>query len=305
MRLFGHIISRRACKLSVVVAFHNMSREASRTLHALTTSYQRNVCESDYEVIVVDSNSSAPLDKESVEGLQRNFRYRFVPARSPTPNEAMNFGIRTARADLVCCMIDGARIPSPGVIAGMIGASRAWPPAYVMTLGMHLGPKSQDHSVSDGYDQTVEDRLLETVDWKRDGYELFRIAVPAVSSRGGYFQPIAESNCFAAPREILLEIGGFDERFVEPGGGLVNLHIHNRLVTHPRLTPVMLLGEATFHQFHGGVATNTPAAQSPFSRFCAEYEQIVGEPFTKRWREPQYFGTMPEHARGLLSQRET
>ncbi|MEQ1438367.1 glycosyltransferase [Fontimonas sp. SYSU GA230001] len=286
--------------LSIVVAFHNMRREAARTLFALTTAFQRNVHERDYEVIVIDSNSREALDARWVESLQRNFRYRYVESDVPTPNKAMNAGIRMARGRHVCCMIDGARIPSPGVVSGMIRASSALNPAYVMTLGMHLGPKSQDQSVSEGYDQTVEDRLLDTVDWKSDGYELFRIAAPAVSSRGGYFAPIAESNCFTAPRKVLLDIGGFDERFVEPGGGLVNLHIHNRLVTHPQLQPVMLLGEATFHQFHGGVATNTPAAQSPFARFCAEYERVVGRPFGKAWREPLYFGAMPLQARALL-----
>lgn len=299
--MLGSLLNIRARpKLSIVVAFHNMRREAQRTLYALTTQYQRDVNDTDYEVIVVDSNSGESLDGGRVEELQRNFRYRFVKSDVPTPNRAMNIGIRMARSDLVCCMIDGARIPSPGIVAGMISASRVCAPAYVMTLGMHLGPKSQDHSVSEGYDQVTEDRLLETVDWKGDGYELFRISVPAVSSRGGYFQPIAESNCFTAPKRFLVQIGGFDERFVEPGGGLVNLHIHNLLIMHARLTPVMLLGEATFHQFHGGVATNTPAAQSPFARFCAEYERVVGEPFAKKWREPRYYGAMPENARRLL-----
>ena len=295
------LIAGRSPALSIVVAFHDMRREAQRTLFSLTTRYQRDVREGDYEVIAVDSHSSSPLDGVWVEGLQRNFRYRYVRARAPTPNEAMNAGLRMARADRVCCMIDGARIPSPGMVAGMIRASHAFGPAYVMSLGMHLGPKPQSDSVSEGYDQAAEDALLETVDWRGDGYELFRISAPAVSSRGGYFQPIAESNCFTTPRKTLLEMGGFDERFVEPGGGLVNLHLHNELISHPRLTPVMLLGEATFHQFHGGVATNTPAAESPFGRFCNEYERILGRPFEKRWRDPAYFGSMPRQALPFLN----
>ncbi|MFA5940166.1 MAG: glycosyltransferase [Sinimarinibacterium sp.] len=290
----------RAPQLSIVVAFHNMRREAQRTLFALTTQFQRGVDVADYEVIVVDSNSREPLDARWVTSLQRNFRYRYVESSVPTPNKAMNTGIAMARGKLVCCMIDGARIPSPGIVSGMIRASQALGPAYVMTLGMHLGPKVQSDSVSDGYNQAVEDRLLSTVDWQNDGYELFRICAPAMSSSGGYFQPIAESNCFTVPKKILTEIGGFDERFVEPGGGLVNLHIHNLLVTHPALAPVMLLGEASFHQFHGGVATNTPVAQSPFARFCAEYERVTGQAFAKRWRDPAYWGSVPDVARPFL-----
>lgn len=293
-------LAHRRPDVSIVIAFHNMRREAQRTLFALTTQFQRGVGAADYEVIVLDSNSSEPLDGRWVESLQSNFRYRYVESDLPTPNKAMNTGIAMARARLVCCMIDGARIPSPGMISAMLRASAAFGPAYVMTLGMHLGPKAQSDSVSDGYNQTVEDRLLTTVDWQSDGYELFRISAPAVSSRGGYLQPIAESNCFTAPKKILTEIGGFDEGFAEPGGGLVNLHIHNLLVMHPALTPVMLLGEATFHQFHGGVATNIPAAQLPFDRYCAEYERVTGRPFAKQWREPAYFGKVPDAARRFL-----
>ena len=43
--------------LSVVVVFHNMRREAERTLHSLSRAYQRGVDDLDYEVIVIDNGS--------------------------------------------------------------------------------------------------------------------------------------------------------------------------------------------------------------------------------------------------------
>lgn len=273
-----------------------MRREAVRTLYALTTKYQRDIDESDYEVLVLDSNSTEPLDQGFVKSLQSNFRYHYVQSESPTPNRAMNFGIKTANADLVCCMIDGARIPTPNMLSRMMRASAAYPSAYIFTLGMHLGPSSQDVSVCEGYCQSIEDELLNKVAWEEDGYELFRISSLAVSSRDGYFGQIAESNCFAVPRDTIMNIGGFDERFESPGGGLINLHLHNQLISNPSLRPVMLLGEATFHQFHGGVATNTPSNQSPFGKFCEEYERILGLPFSKEWRAPIYFGTLPQQS---------
>ena len=45
--------------LTVVVVFYNMRREAARTLHSLSRSYQRHVQDLDYEVLVID-NGSAP-----------------------------------------------------------------------------------------------------------------------------------------------------------------------------------------------------------------------------------------------------
>ena len=59
---------RKKPKLSVVIAFFNMRREAARTLYSLTTDYQRDIGIDDYEVIVVNDGS---IDKTAaiVESL--------------------------------------------------------------------------------------------------------------------------------------------------------------------------------------------------------------------------------------------
>lgn len=292
--------ARKRPKISIVVAFYNMRREAARTLHALTTSYQADIDIDDYEVIAVDSNSTEPLEQGAVESLQRNFSYHYVTSDAPTPNRAMNHGISLARAPLVMCIIDGARIPTPKAIRRSIDSERHFGPSYSMTLGMHLGPDLQCRSLVDGYCQTVEDALLDTVDWMHNGYELYRIAALADSSKGGFFGPLAECNCFTVPARALEDIDGFDERFRSSGGGLINLHVHNQLILHADLRPVMLLGEASFHQFHGGVATNVPLAEHPFQQYAAEYEALLGKRFASQWREPLYYGTLADQARPFL-----
>ncbi|TLY52292.1 MAG: hypothetical protein E6K53_04685 [Gammaproteobacteria bacterium] len=60
----------------------------------------------------------------------------------------------------------------------------------------------------------------------------------------------------------------------------------------------MLLGEATFHQFHGGVASNAPKAQHPWQEFHAEYERIRGKAFARVPRRPFYLGALPHEALG-------
>src|SRR5581483_9041619 len=57
------------------------------------------------------------------------------------------------------------------------------------------------------------------------------------------------------------ELGGFDERFASPGGGYVNLDAYRRALDLPRTRLIVLLGEGTFHQVHGGAATSGDAAQ--------------------------------------------
>ena len=47
--------------VSVVVVVYNMPREAPRTLHSLSASYQRHIDADDYEVIVVDNGSNPPF----------------------------------------------------------------------------------------------------------------------------------------------------------------------------------------------------------------------------------------------------
>ena len=50
-------------KLSVILIAYNMQREIPRTLQSLAPSYQQGMEEVDYEVLVLDNNSSEPLDE--------------------------------------------------------------------------------------------------------------------------------------------------------------------------------------------------------------------------------------------------
>lgn len=53
-------------KLTILVSFYNMNREARRTLYALSIAYQSDVPESDYEVIAIDNGSQHAPDLEFV-----------------------------------------------------------------------------------------------------------------------------------------------------------------------------------------------------------------------------------------------
>ena len=64
--------------LSIIVIFHNMRREARRTLYSLNTIYQTNVKSSDYEVIAIDNGSTKPLNSDEICSYGPNFRYHFL-----------------------------------------------------------------------------------------------------------------------------------------------------------------------------------------------------------------------------------
>jgi hypothetical protein len=291
-----------APRLTVVAAFFDMRREAARTLYTLSPEYQRGVRAEDYEVVAVDNGSADPLPASEVTHFGTNFRLMSPPGGEPSPAAGINRAAAEASTSWVMCLIDGARMLSPGILRGALAAFEKHRDPFVYTIGMHLGRAPQNELVEQGYDREEEDRLLGAVDWRRNGYRLFTISSPALSvGRDAFFSPVRESNCFALRREGFLDRGGFDDRFRSPGGGLANLEVFQRLVEDRSLTPVCLLGEATFHQFHDGVATNVPLADHPWEAFAAEYEAIFGRPYAPpAAREPEYLGAIPEEARHLV-----
>ena len=295
-----NFIKQHRPKISVVVVFYNMRREAVRTLHTLTCNYQIGVNVEDYEVLIMDSNSTEPLDPEWVESLQANFSYHYVESSWPTPCRAMNRGIELAKGDHVVCMIDGARMLSPGVLQKFKLANKLFEHACVKTIAMHLGPKLQNLSILDGYDQLVEDKLLKSVNWKSNGYELFEISSLAESSFRGFTNPISESNCFCVNKRVLSEIGGYNEDFRSIGGGLVNHDTLNKVLQYEGMMSINLMGEASFHQFHGGVATNVSPDNHPREIFLNEYLTIRGEEFCPNNAAPFIFGDCPEVARQYI-----
>ncbi len=279
-------------ELSIIVIVYNMQREAPRTLYSLSAEYQRGVGPDDYEVIVVDNGSSEPLSAADVEKHGPNFKYFYLKDSSPSPAEAINFGVSQSRARDVGIMIDGARIASPRVVRMALMGLRRFIRPIVGTIGFHLGPDMQTRTPRHGYNKEVEDALLESIRWKQNGYRLFEISALAGSSAGGWYGGISESNLVFMPRALYDELGGYEERFDYPGGGLVNLDFYRRACALPNSQLITLYGEATFHQIHGGIMTNRPHEDvlNEFQRYNKEYEEIRGEPFSNPNRQPLLLG---------------
>jgi hypothetical protein len=287
-------------ELSMIVIFHDMRREATRTLFSLSPTYQRGVNADDYEVIAIDNGSTEPLSSREVQAVAPNFRYLSYATASRSPVDAVNLGVDMARSENVAICIDGARILSPGILRYSLMSFRAFAHPFVCTLGWHLGDEVQNKSIAKGYSQTVEDRLLASVDWQTNGYALFSISALALSCADGWFSSIAESNCFAIAKKEFLRLGGFCDGFQVAGGGLVNLDFFSSACKASHLEPVVLLGEGTFHQFHGGVATNVPLPEHPWPRFHEEYARVRGRPYTPPPFRPHYLGHLPPEAKRFL-----
>jgi len=286
-------LSHRDKKLTIVINFHNMQREAKRTLFSLTSSYQ-NISSDLYDIIVIDNSSTETLGSNFVEGFGSNFFYIYYNSKYPSPVEAINYVIEKINSEFVMCIIDGARILSPGILKNSFEAWKLYKHPFVYTLGMHIGEDIQNITMKKGYNQKVEDKLLKTVEWKTDGYQLFNISSLAASAKDGYFSKINESNCFSLKKDDFLKVGGFNKEFKSPGGGLANLDFFNKINALDFIEPILLLGEATFHQFHGGVATNITLEVHPFKKMNEEYRSIYNRDYVELWRVPNYFTNLNE-----------
>jgi hypothetical protein len=273
--------------LSVVVVVHDMARELPRTLASMGPDRQRALDADEYEVIVVDNGSDPPVDARLTEAFDGNLRLERLDPAPPSPVRAANHGIGLARGDLVGLLIDGARLVSPGLLDGARRAARCSERPLVTAPAYHLGslPHMRAHEV--GYDQAAEDDLLAGVAWEDDGYQLFRVSTPGGSSSRGLFGPMGESSSLFARPDVWAELGGLDERFTLPGGGLANHDLYRRACGLDSIELVVLLGEATFHQYHGGAATSR---RFTWDDMHADYQAIRGVRYQPPPNDPLYFG---------------
>jgi hypothetical protein len=287
-------------RLSVIICVYDMPREAPRTILSAGLPYQKDVTVSDYEVIVVENGSKRPLSPNERQTVPVGVKIVDMPDPRPSPVFALNWAARNlATGDILLFAIDGARIFSDRLYAATLAAHDLVGDAFVYTLGWHIGPKVQMQSVEEGYSDTEEDRLIARCGWPHRPAGLFEISVFAGSSQAGFFGQITESNAFSMPRSLFERIGGFDERFTSPGGGLANLEIFRRYVCRDGARNICLLSEGSFHQTHGGVATS---GKIKFDAFNAEHRKIFGRNYWSPVYDALYHGQIrPEVVRFLQS----
>ena len=264
--------------LSLVVVHYNIPREFPRTLFSLSPSFQKGISANDYEVIVVDNGSKELPDISSYRESGMNIRLLQVPNPNQSPARAINLGLNASLGKNIGVFIDGARMASPGLLQSAKQALRFSDRSIVATRGRYLGPTVQRTSMNEGYTKDFEDAMLGSLDWKNNGYRLFEKSVFDESSGAHWFDPrISESNSLFMSRALWSEINGFSEDFQSLGGGFLNLDTLTRATSLEETQPILLIGEATFHQLHGGVATNVPKENVFPMR--AEYEAKRGTPY--------------------------
>ncbi|CBL43696.1 predicted glycosyl transferase [gamma proteobacterium HdN1] len=287
-----NMLSFRKPRLSIVLIVYKMPDQAEKTLYSLSPHYQQDVSAHDYEVIVVENASDRLLGAERACQYASNVRYIVRNETQRTPVHAINHGASLARAGHLVIMIDGARMVTPGIVRAALDVFRLAPEAAISAPGFHIGEKLQQVAVNEGYDEAAEAKMLQRIDWPKDGYRLYEIAVLAGSCQGGFFQANYESNFIGMSVKKWRALGGVDSRYNDYGGGNANLDLYKRLLEYPETPFYMLFAEGTFHQFHGGVTTGTLKEERDRVYHLLDEQDIAirGENRKPPHRQPILFG---------------
>ena len=292
-------------KLSVIVVSFNMTRELPRTLQSLARDYQEDALELDYEVLLIDNGSPHPPTPGLWEHLDVPLRYFATDGSSASPAAAINLGLAQASGEIVCLMIDGAHVLTPGVFRSALSCYRAFDDAVVAVRYFYLGNEEQPISVTQGYNTAKEDSLLKRIEWPADGYRLFEIGTPLRHGAllTAWLNRIGETNCLFLRRALFEQIGGADLRFDLPGGGFLNLDIYKQALEAPGVTPVQLIGEGSFHQLHGGITTNSleGGREEAQSAYRQQYEEIRGSDRPVADVQFHHFGQLRNRAANITA----
>ncbi len=285
-------------KISIIIIAYNMAREVPRTVQSFLSPYQIGINPDDVEVIVMENGSPYPINPETIRAWPKNVKYINVENPNPSPANALNQGVALAKGEWVCPVIDGARMVTGGLLKAAQAMMASHDNPVIATIGYHLGHEIQQENVKKGYNQAAEDALLRSIDWPKNSYRLFDIASLGASALEGWMNNLAESNVLFMKKSFYQSISGYDEAFNIPGGGLVNLDFFKRCVEHQDSQYILLLGEASFHQYHGGVTTSRSVAEPSLTKdgkttweeYSEQYQEIRGERYTVPITKPILYG---------------
>ena len=80
-----------------------------------------------------------------------------------------------------------------------------------------------------------------------------------------------------------------------PGGGFLNIDIYQRACKQEGTQPVLLIGEGSFHQLHGGTTTNVSPQQRDqrVVGYQDQYREIRGEDLQPSDKPVFFLGHLP------------
>ena len=148
----------------------------------------------------------------------------------------------------------------------------------------------------------AEDALLAELDWTATATgssASARSRRRRLAAGSGRWARATGSSC---RRSLWDELGGLDEAFALPGGGLSNHDLFRRACELDDVQLVVLLGEGTFHQIHGGAATS---GRFGWDEMHDEYVALRGRRYAPARNARLYFGEFPRRTLAIVADSAT
>jgi hypothetical protein len=108
---------------------------------------------------------------------------------------------------------------------------------------------------------------------------------------------MGESSSLFLTADAWQRLDGLDPRFALPAGGLANHDLYRRACELPGAELIVLLGEGTYHQHHGGAATSR---RFTWDEMHADYVAIRGRDHRPPQSAPTVLGRVPAPMLPLL-----
>jgi glycosyltransferase involved in cell wall biosynthesis len=177
-------------EVSIVIPTYNRLR---RLKHVIAAIERQSYPLDNIEVIIV-SDGSTDGTHEYLSTIQTPLALRFVPQANAGPAAARNNGIRNAQSDVIL-FIDDDVVPSPQLVAEHMRLQEG--KANLVVLGPMLNPPGFAFAPWVAWEQAMLEKQYAAMrrgDWEATARQFY-------------------TGNTSLPRQMLLQSGGFDERF--------------------------------------------------------------------------------------------
>lgn len=259
--------------VSVVIPLYNKGPYIARALNSvLAQTFQ------DFEVIVVDDGST-----DDGAAVVRGFddpRIRLVQQENQGVSAARNRGIEAARAELVA----------------FLDADDEWLPGFIETI-LHLKESYPDAGLyGTAYEVHFPGSIVQRVYIKEEGERLLSSYFGAFVELGS---PIFNSSSFAAPKDVLIEVGGYPlgVKWNEDGTLRGKIALQYPTVYSPAVCSI-------YHQYSANNSSNiTEYAEHPFLQYLSTLprDELSGHGDAEYLREYCDFCRLAAASRNIYS----
>lgn len=234
--------------VSVVIPLYNKGPYIARAINSvLAQTFQ------DFELIVVDDGSTDD-GVEVVRGFDDS-RIQLIQQENQGVSAARNRGIEAARAEMVA----------------FLDADDEWLPGFLETILRLRALYPNAGLYGTAYEVYFPGSIVKRVYLKDDGDRLLSSYFSALV---GFGSPIFNSSSFAAPRDILMKVGGYTlgVKWNEDGALWGKVALHYPVAYSPDICSI-------FHQYSANNSTGiTEYLEKPFLQYLSTLsrEELLG-----------------------------